>query len=92
MVKSDAGRAKELQRYLHPFGAGSRSCLGIHLAYMELRLAVAEFFLAFPAAGIPPACIPNSDDDMGAMEMENFFLVAPKGHSCEINLSLAQSS
>jgi cytochrome P450 len=28
----------------HPFGAGARSCIGIHLARMKLRYAVSFFF------------------------------------------------
>ncbi|CAK44686.1 uncharacterized protein An04g06860, partial [Aspergillus niger] len=32
----------------YPLGVGSRSCLGIHLSRMELRLATAVFFRDFP--------------------------------------------
>ena len=61
-----------------PFGAGARSCLGIHLARMELRLGAAEFFLRCPNAKLAPGTTPES------MEMENHFLIAPKSHRCEI--------
>ena len=63
-----------------PFGAGSRACLGIHLAYMELRLSVAEFFRRCPGARLAPSITPES------MRLENFFLIAPAAHKCEITM------
>lgn len=65
----------------HPFGAGSRVCLGIHLAQMELRLATAEFFRNCRGARLAPSTTPES------MEMENFFLVAPRSHRCDVLFS-----
>lgn len=62
----------------NPFGSGSRGCLGQHIAYSELRLATAEFFRRCPAARLAPSTTPES------MQMENFFLIAPKAHRCEI--------
>lgn len=62
-------------------GAGSRACLGIHLAYMELRLCTAEFFRQCKGARLCPSATGKS------MKMENFFLVAPQGHKCEITLA-----
>ena len=55
-------------------------CLGIHLAYMELRLATALFFRQCRGAKLS-ACM---QDEM--MEMDNHFLIAPKGHCCYVTL------
>lgn len=53
-------------------------CLGIHLARMELRLATAHFFRAFPHARVSTR-EGMSDADM---EMECGFLSSVKGHRC----------
>lgn len=50
----------------------------MHLAYMEMALSVAKFFRACPTATIK-----TKDEDM---EVENHFLIAPKGHKCEVGL------
>ncbi|KAH3905734.1 hypothetical protein HBI56_211510 [Parastagonospora nodorum] len=62
----------------HPFGVGARSCIGIHLARMELRYAVAFFFRECRGIRLAPSTTLES------MEFENFFLIAPKAHRCDI--------
>ncbi|KAL2831535.1 putative cytochrome P450 [Aspergillus cavernicola] len=61
-----------------PFGGGSRSCIGVHLAQAELRLATAEFFRLFPKART------SSLEGMGAEDMDQiaYFLLSPKNKRC----------
>lgn len=62
-----------------PFGGGSRICIGLHLAYLEIMLSCAKFFLTFPKAHVSSR---TTDKDM---ELENYFLIAPKAHACFIS-------
>ncbi|KAK4156089.1 cytochrome P450 [Chaetomidium leptoderma] len=54
------------------------TCIGVHLARMELRLAAAKFFRAFPEANIS-GLEGMSDEDM---EPTMYFLLSPKGKRC----------
>lgn len=75
-----ATMSNEQKTGLHPFGAGSRICIGLHLAWMELRLGAAMFFRHCKDARLA-ACM---SDEM--MEFDNRFLIAPKGHCCFVVL------
>ncbi|KAL2284139.1 hypothetical protein FJTKL_09121 [Diaporthe vaccinii] len=71
---------KDVRDASMPWGGGSRICLGVHLAKLELRLAVARFFTEFPGAkmsSLDGMC----DDDM---EPKIFFMMAPKNKRCLI--------
>lgn len=57
-----------------PFGGGTRVCLGIHLANMELRHGITEFVRECRHLELSKLTTPES------MEMESFFLIAPIGH------------
>lgn len=71
----------EAKKAFHPLGIGSRACVGMHLAYIELRLATAEFFRVFKDARLASSVTPES------MEVEHHFAGAPSGHKCEIVLA-----
>jgi cytochrome P450 len=63
-----------------PFGGASRYCLGIHLAWMEMRLATAVFYRE--CEGIRVAEQMTEKD----MEFENYFLIKPQSHHCLLRL------
>ncbi|KAI3319437.1 cytochrome P450 [Xylariaceae sp. AK1471] len=65
-----------------PFGAGSRICIGLHLAKIELRLGTARFFKAFPNAKVS-TLEGMSDEDMIP---KLHFLANPQGERCLIDL------
>ncbi|KAF7713435.1 Cytochrome P450 monooxygenase [Penicillium ucsense] len=72
--------SREMKDASLAFGGGSRVCIGIHLAHMEMRLGTALFFRKFPSAQVS-AREGMSENDM---DMEAFFLMAPRGHRCLI--------
>ncbi|KAI1109861.1 cytochrome P450 [Nemania sp. NC0429] len=73
---------QEMKDLFMPFGGGSRICIGLHLAKIEIRLAVAKFFRTFPNAKVS-TLEGMSDEDMIP---QMFFLINPKGHRCLIDL------
>ncbi|ESZ94909.1 hypothetical protein SBOR_4701 [Sclerotinia borealis F-4128] len=75
-----ASKTDHLKAVSHPFGAGTRTCLGIHLARTEMWLALALFFRQCKGARIAAS---QSED---GMEMKNFFSISPKGKKCMITL------
>ncbi|TDZ40941.1 putative sterigmatocystin biosynthesis P450 monooxygenase STCB [Colletotrichum trifolii] len=75
------GAPTETQKLIYsPFGTGTRSCLGISLARMEMRLAVAVLFRK--CRGIKLAG--TMTDEM--MEMVSFIVAKPSGNKCEVVL------
>ncbi|KAI0856087.1 cytochrome P450 [Xylaria cubensis] len=72
----------EMKAAWMPFGGGSRTCIGLHLARTELRLGVARFFKAFPNARRSTR-EGMSDEDMVP---KTYFLATPQGHRCLMEL------
>lgn len=77
-LPGDNQASEQARLAMSPFGSGSRTCLGIHLSWMELRLATAEFFLQCGNVKLAPSVTEES------MKPQHFFLIAPSAHKCEI--------
>ncbi|KXL46389.1 hypothetical protein M433DRAFT_165487 [Acidomyces richmondensis BFW] len=70
---------KEMLHSFVPFGGGSRICIGMHLAQMELRHALANFYRTFNCGMKPSRAHGFSEADMVPMF---YFLTPPKGKRC----------
>ena len=66
-----------------PFSKGSRACLGINLAWMELRV-VLSFIVGNFHASISKEM--KAED----MDMVDYFLLVPKGGKCMLNFNTWQ--
>ncbi|KAI0469972.1 cytochrome P450 [Xylariaceae sp. FL0804] len=71
---------KRMKDFYMPFSSGSRNCIGIHLAQVEMRLGIAHFFRAFPNAGV------STLEGMQDKDMEQllYFVSGPRSHRCLI--------
>ncbi|KAI5922634.1 cytochrome P450 [Camillea tinctor] len=71
---------KGMKDVFMPFGGGSRICIGMHLAFIEIRLGIARFFREFPQSKV------STLEDMNDKEMKQllFFISGPKSHRCLI--------
>ena len=76
--------AKEVSNYRTPCAWFCKSqhwnivCLGQNLAMMELRLIAATMLTQCPDAVLADSCTDES------MEFENYFVIKPKSHKCEL--------
>ncbi|KAK4493635.1 hypothetical protein PRZ48_004246 [Zasmidium cellare] len=76
----DLASREDVKASWAPYGAGSRICIGMHLADMELRLATTAFFREFKGAELAASTTRES------MEVDNTFLIEPHGGACKIIL------
>lgn len=70
----------EVKAGFSTFMIGSRSCIGKHLAMMELRLAAALLFRECRGLRLSPSCTDDS------MEQLQWVFTGPKGGKCEMIL------
>ena len=71
---------REMDRKLVVFSRGSRSCVGMHLAYAELHLVVAHLFRRFELS--------NMGTSAADMEWDDYFAIVRRGH---LKVSVKQS-
>ncbi|KAF4476595.1 Cytochrome P450 monooxygenase cypX [Colletotrichum fructicola Nara gc5] len=69
---AESNMSSDAKAVVSPFGSGSRICIGIHVAYMETRLAAAGFFRECRGVELAEETTPES---MGFM---NYFATFPK--------------
>ncbi len=68
-----------MRRHFMPFGLGSRVCMGMHIAYLEIRLTLATLLRQYELRMLP-------GQDPREMELKDFWLVFPKGKKLELEV------
>lgn len=69
----------QMKRHFMPFGLGSRICIGMHLAMLELRLSISSLVRQFKLHPLP-------DQDPEAMKLKDLWLIMPVGD--DVNLQV----
>ena len=64
--------SKDMDNNFVPFSRGSRSCIGMHLAYAELYLVLAHFYRRFEVS--------NMGTTASDMEWDDNFAPVTRGH------------
>jgi len=67
----------EMNELFMPFSKGSRACLGINIAYMELKVVTAAILSKYQVEIAPDM---QPDD----MDQRDHFLIFPKGGKCNL--------
>lgn len=70
---------KAMRDSYYAFGGGSRICIGMHFAQLEMRHALANFYRTFESGMRMSSAEGMSEDDMVPM---CYFLEPPKGKRC----------
>lgn len=78
---TESGPSEEMKALFMPFSKGTRACLGIHLAMMELKLTTARL------VGEYVVTVGDSMRDTD-MDMKDHFLVLPAGGRCDLAFTL----
>ena len=77
MATQPPEQLKDARTTFSAWGGGAYTCLGQHMAMMELRLAAAFFFQRCRGAELGP----TADADMDPV---NYFVIRPSGKKCEV--------
>lgn len=77
--------SNEMKTMFMPFSAGSRVCLGINLAWMELKVITATL-----VANYSVQLAASTTDE--SMTMIDHFLAAPKAGKCDLIFTAVESS
>lgn len=64
-----------------PFNIGSRSCIGMHLARMEILVTLATFFRECKGLQL------HNDMTDSMMAQDGEFFIVPQGGRCDISVS-----
>ncbi|EXJ68150.1 uncharacterized protein A1O5_08765 [Cladophialophora psammophila CBS 110553] len=75
----------EMRTMFMPFSAGSRACLGINLAWMELKVITATLLKAYKVQ------LASSTTDESMLFLDHF-LALPKSGRCDLILTKAEST
>ncbi|KAI1405185.1 putative cytochrome P450 [Hypoxylon fuscum] len=79
---------RRLNRYLQPWGRGTRQCLGTELATVDMYLAVSRLFGA--QAGFDMCLYDTTDEDW--MTYHEWFAAFPKGRGLRVNILGSEKS